>query len=54
VIARPKLKIGRRHDLRLHSAHVAADGDRILVSGRVIQQTVPSKPEACNRSRIRL
>jgi len=49
VIAGPKLKTGRRHDLRLHAAHVTADGDRILILGRFIQEMVAPQPEACDR-----
>jgi hypothetical protein len=44
MIASPKLKARRPHDLRLHSAHVAADRDR--VGGRLIQQMMPPQPKA--------
>jgi hypothetical protein len=43
MIAGPKLEIGRRHDLRLHAAHIAADSNRIF--GRLIQKMVAPQPE---------
>jgi hypothetical protein len=43
MIAGPKLKIGSGHDLRLHAAHVAADGNQICA--RIVQQVVTPEAE---------
>ncbi len=49
VIARPQLKVGGRHYLRLYAAHIAADGDCILLLGGVVRQMMTPQAEVCYR-----
>jgi hypothetical protein len=47
VIARPKLKVGGGHYLRLHAAHIAADGDHISLLSGVVGQMMTPQAKAC-------
>jgi len=44
MVSHPQLKLRCRHDLRLHAAHVAANGDQVL--SRTVQQMMASQAES--------
>ena len=46
MVARPKLKLRRGHDLRLHSANVAANRDQVF--GGLIKQMMAAQAEGVN------
>ena len=46
MIARPELKLRGRHDLRLHTAHVAANRNQVF--RRLIEQMMAAETESVN------
>ena len=46
MVARPKLKLRGRHDLRLHTANVAANRNQVFC--RLIEQMMAAETESVN------